>query len=279
MLIIPKNSKKSYGKVLFSDTIILMKAIQKSMLKAITQFSMLSQGTAVLVAVSGGKDSGALLWHLAEIANWDSYKLTLIPAVTSPLYPDPEWDKRLTFLNNLCTSLGLTLKVLPLNEDESSDLASGDCTEHRPVQRETIQSCFICSQLRRKVLFKETQRQGYDCIAFGHHLDDILTTALMNMLQHGSCEGMEPVRVYKQAGFRLIRPLVYVPEATIIKFSSMMGWNAYTCSCSVGTEGTRKEYRVRLETLTQGSIQQKRNLLRGLYSNYLINKFSKESIL
>ena len=241
------------------------------MLKAITQFAMLPQGATVLVAVSGGKDSGALLWHLAEIANWKSYMLTLIPAVTHPLYPDPDWEKRLTFLDNLCTSLGLMLKVLPLYNDDGS--------EHCTIAPATIQSCFICSQVRRKIIFKETQRQGCDCIAFGHHLDDILTTALMNMLRHGSCEGMEPVREYRQAGFTLIRPLVYVPEATIKKFSMMMGWDSYTCSCSAGTQGIRNKYRLRLEALTQGSIQQKRNLLWGLYSNHLVNKFSKESIL
>ncbi|HQG40005.1 MAG TPA: ATP-binding protein, partial [Spirochaetales bacterium] len=272
-------TKKSYCKTIFFDTILNMKAIQKSMLKAITQFNMLPKGAKVLVAVSGGKDSAALLWHLAEIANWNSYLLTLIPAVTSPLYPDPAWEKRLTFLNALCASLGLTLKVLSLDSEDCPEPVCKTGLERCTLKTEASESCFICSQLRRKILFRETYIEGCDCIAFGHHLDDILTTALMNILQHGSCEGMEPIRTYPQAGFKLIRPLVYVPEATIIKFRSMIGWDSYTCSCSIGAEGTRNEYRIRLEKLTEGSIQQKRNLLRGLYSNHLVNKFSEETVL
>ena len=246
---------------------------------------MLTSHARVLVAVSGGKDSSALLWHLKEIAGWDRYQLTLIPAVTTPLYPDPHWKERLAFLESLCASLGMPLTVLNTDTEvaQYSITASAPYTDTAlQTDIETAQtgltgllktdsSCFICSQLRRKALFTEALRQGCDTIALGHHLDDILTTALMNMLRHGTREGMEPLRVYRDGALRLIRPLLFVPEETIIRFCRAMGWRTYTCICACGTQGIRQAYRSKLEKLTDGSIRQKLNLLRGLYSYNLID--------
>ena len=255
-----------------------MKAITKAIASALEEFSMVQKGDLVLVAVSGGKDSSALLWHLAEIARWESFGLSLIPAVTAPSFLDTSWDQRRQFLETLCRELGLELRVLGSEKNSPSGIEAASVTDlvrsddNGVCDGKKIEggshdlSCYECSRARRILLYREALSLGAASIAMGHHLDDILTTALMNLLLHGSLEGMEPVRHYGKATIRLIRPLVRTAEETLRRFRDAMGWQSFTCTCPRGQNGTRAVFRERLEALTQGSLAQKERLLGGLLS-------------
>ena len=80
-------------------------------------------------------------------------------------------------------------------------------------------NCQRCTWNRRRTLFEAAQRLGCNVVAFGHHADDLAQTTLMNLLAGGKVETMAPRRDYFDATLRLIRPLCYVPEKEIRRFS------------------------------------------------------------
>jgi len=124
--------------------------------------------------------------------------------------------------------------------------------------------CYRCASLRRAALMSFAASEGLNVVALGHHLDDILTTALMNLVRRGMIEGMEPVRAYPGFGVKLVRPLCYIPEESVRRLAAERGWLSVSCSCPAGADGERAEFKRRLEALCPGGLAEKHRLFEGL---------------
>ena len=125
-------------------------------------------------------------------------------------------------------------------------------------------NCYWCATQRRTELMHHALEQGYNKIALGHHLDDILTTLLMNMVNKGELSTMVPKLKYRKFPVTVIRPLALVPEESIRRFALASGWLSVTCSCAYGADGERKEFQRRLETVTGGSLDAKLRMFHSL---------------
>jgi tRNA 2-thiocytidine biosynthesis protein TtcA len=214
--------------------------IVKSVAKAISDFDLIQKDDRILIGASGGKDSLTLSYVLAQLQNWKHYSFTLtaVHVLTSDSNEHPT-------LSNLYKMIGIPLVVLnePLSMEEQKN-----------------RTCYTCATHRRVALMKYARNHNFNKIALGHHLDDALTTLLMNLLLQGSIDVLEAKRYYEPFKVTLIRPLMYTPEESIIRFTRDQGWNSVTCTCSKGTHGTRADYRKRLEMLTGGSLSEKRRM-------------------
>ena len=125
-------------------------------------------------------------------------------------------------------------------------------------------SCYWCSNQRRKELLSYALQHGFDTVVLGHHIDDVLETLLMNMMEKSKLETMPPVLKYQKYPIKLIRPLYYVPVDEIIKHADEQGWRKQTCTCSYQDNSGRKEARKRLELLTGGDYAKKFHILSSL---------------
>ena len=107
-------------------------------------------------------------------------------------------------------------------------------------------------------------QNGYNKIALGHHLDDILETFIMNMTEKGNLSTMIPKMQYEKWPVSIIRPLCYVSENRIISHVQKKGYSSFTCTCNFQNNSTRKTARKKLEILTEGSENKKQLIFKAL---------------
>lgn len=228
---------------------------------------MIRPGDRILIGASGGKDSMLLSYLLARrrdalarraaaygeapagegSAPLKLLALRVVYGEAGRPGPRAPTDARLA---GLYASWGIPLLEYALDSPPPAELG-----------------CYRCASLRRAALMSYASSEGYNAVALGHHLDDILTTALMNLVRRGTIEGMEPVRAYPGFGVRLVRPLCYIPEESVRSLAAERGWLSVSCSCPAGADGERAEFRRRLEALCPGGLAEKRRLFGGLIAN------------
>ncbi|MCX7656603.1 MAG: tRNA 2-thiocytidine biosynthesis TtcA family protein [Treponemataceae bacterium] len=226
--------------------------IEKLIAKAILDYQMIQGGDRILIGASGGKDSTTLAWSLSRRRKWQRPPFEVAALRVATDVPGGQLPaEAVRYIENLYEEWGI-----PLVTVEIPVMAL--------VKPGQTMNCYWCSTLRRTELLKYALGYGFNKIALGHHLDDILTTLLMNMTKKGELGTMPPRLHYEKYPIEIIRPLALVTEEQIRSFATEMGWAKYTCSCAWGGDKERKDYQRRLEVLTGGNREAKYLMLRSL---------------
>jgi len=225
--------------------------VSKKVSKALWEFQMLSPGDRVLVALSGGKDSTTLLLELAGRRKHWPIPFELGAVYVKSDFAAPEVEP---FVRRMAEEAGVELAIL--NVDVHGRLKEGE-----------KMNCFWCSLQRRMEIMEFATQNGYQKIAFGHHLDDTIETYVMNLMQFGKAnQGMQPHLKLDKYPLAFLRPLVYVEEREIVEYAHDLDLARYTCKCEYGENSERKRIRRLLAELTQGVVGRKQNLLKAALS-------------
>ena len=215
--------------------------------KAVFDYKLVEKGDRILVGASGGKDSTALLHYFSERARRPDcgfeYKALNIQSDFAPAFPAGILD--------LLGRWGVPFESMNVNVLERV----------KPGQK---MSCWWCSTQRRTELLNYAIAHGYNKIALGHHMDDILETFLMNMMNKGELAAMPPVLKYDNYPVSIIRPLCYVSEERLVCEAERGGYAGFTCTCTYQDNSTRREARSKLEQLTAGDPLAKERMLAAL---------------
>jgi tRNA 2-thiocytidine biosynthesis protein TtcA len=176
----------------------------KKVNKAIRDYKMIADGDRIAVAVSGGNDSLSLLQLLKLRQNFikERYELAAIHIIGDTRGPN-DFQAHPPLVKWLAES-GIEYAIEPMEIPENEPL---------PLP------CHRCTWNRRKKLFLTAQRLGCCKVAFGHHADDIVETALLNLFYQGRMETMEPCASYFGGIFFLIRPLIYIYKRELTRFA------------------------------------------------------------
>lgn len=220
---------------------------------ALRRYGMIEEGDRILIAASGGKDSTALAYDLAMKRTWWPVRYEI-----AALHIESEFSQP-SAVRELMEAWGVPLEVVKVP-------VLGRLKPGRKM------NCYWCSTQRRTELIRYAMEKGFNKIALGHHLDDIVETLLMNMLYKGEISGMLPVVKYDKYPIQVIRPLACCEERQIIDFAEEKGFRSVTCSCGYGEESKRREVRAKIRELTGGSSLLKRNLYDSMFhvnSDYL----------
>ncbi len=183
--------------------------------KAIRDYGMIAEGDRVAVAVSGGKDSLALL-RLLDLRRKhvpETYDLVALHVVGDARGPEgPAHAPLLDWLEQQ----GYNFAVEPL---------------YLPAGEPLPLTCARCTWHRRRTLFEMAARLGCNVVALGHHADDLAQTTLLNLLYHGRVETMAPQREYFNEILRLVRPLCYLAEKEIRRLARATGFPPPPSAC------------------------------------------------
>lgn len=193
--------------------------------KAIHQFDMIENDDRIAVAISGGKDSLTLL-KLLDIRRKHSpqkYSLLAIHILGNALGPKKNIPPSLLAWLN-ASEIDFLIEPMELPQGETLPM---DC--HR------------CTWNRRKTLFKVAHDQKCNKIAMGHHANDLAETTLLNLIFNGRVETMAPISSYFDGIFHLIRPLCYLKQKDIDRFSRLCGFPTQQDYCPQTKDSRRQK--------------------------------------
>jgi len=219
----------------------------KGVNKAIRDYTMLSDGDRVAVAVSGGKDSFTLLDLLQRRQRTARERYSLV-AVHVVMH-DPRGINCAE--QDPSPGLGTYFEALGL--------------EHafEPVAVGATPDCYRCSHLRRKAIFTASERLGCNKVALGHHADDAAQTTLLNLIFHGRVETLQPRREFFGGRFVLVRPLIYLTEKEIARYARMRAFPLQSFSCPGSLSSRRQLAKGIIASLEQEYPKVKINLFRA----------------
>lgn len=180
-----------------------MQRILSYMRKAIDEFNMIEDGDKIAVALSGGKDSTALLMGLKNLQIFYPKKFEIVGITVNPGFEFFD----VSLIQKLCDSLGVELIVA---ESHVKEIVFDIRNEKNP--------CSLCANLRRGILNSVAKENGCNKIALGHNEDDVLETFFLNLLYAGRVDTFAPVSYMDRSDMTLIRPLLYAPEKYIKGF-------------------------------------------------------------
>ena len=169
--------------------------------KAIAEFGMIEGGDKVMVCMSGGKDSYVLLDVLMKLQKRAPVPFELIALNVDQHLPNFPKD----VIPNYLEKIGVPYHI---EDQDTWSIVKRVIPEGRNV-------CSVCSRLRRGIIYRVAKELGVTKIALGHHMDDIVSTLLLNMFYGGRLKGMPPILRSDDGQNVIIRPLAYVREYEI----------------------------------------------------------------
>jgi tRNA 2-thiocytidine biosynthesis protein TtcA len=190
--------------------------LAKKVTKAITEYSLIEDGDRVMVGLSGGKDSWALLNILDVLRRRAPIQFSLVAVCVDSGYEGFRHD----LIASTCDERGWEYRIEHTEiGDVMDDLLDG------------ATPCSLCARLRRGVLYRLATEVGATKIALGHHLDDFIETLLLNLFFAGALKAM-PARLVSDNGEHVVvRPLVYVSEAEARTYAKEAALPIIGCCC------------------------------------------------
>ena len=194
--------------------------------QAIDQYHMIEEGDHIAIGISGGKDSLTLLWGLAYLQRFYPKQFSL-SAITVDMGID---TMDLEPIKALCQEFQVSYEIVPT---EIGKILFDIRKETNP--------CSLCAKLRKGALNQKALELGCNKIAYAHHKDDLIETAMMSLLYEGRFYAFSPVTHLDRTDLTVIRPLMFVSEADVKGFRNK--YQLPVCKNPCPMDGhTRREY-------------------------------------
>ncbi|MXW06787.1 MAG: tRNA 2-thiocytidine(32) synthetase TtcA [Gammaproteobacteria bacterium] len=191
------------------------KKLRRLVGQAIADYDMIEAGDRVMVCLSGGKDSYTLLETLISLQHNAPVDFSLVAVNVDQMQPNFPVE----VIPEYCSARNIEYVVV--QEDTYSVVTK--------VTPEGKIFCPICSRLRRGILYTTAKRINATKIALGHHLDDVVETLFLNMFFGSTMKSMPPHLVSDDGAHHVIRPLYYVREKLIARYSKMLNHPIIPC--------------------------------------------------
>lgn len=232
-------------------------AVEKKLLhyigKGIADFNMIQAGDKVMVCLSGGKDSFTLLSILELLRQRSQQKFSLFAFTLDQ--SQPGWDDKA--LHQWLKDRHIPYEVL------TRDTYS--IVKEKIPEGKTY--CSLCSRLRRGIIYRYAEEQGFNKIALGHHRDDMIRTLLMSILYNGDIRSMPPKLLSDNKKHIVIRPMCYVQERDIITYAMEQKFPIIPCTlCGSQDNLARKRIGQLIEQLALDNPKVPSNILHALQS-------------
>src|SRR5712672_4508759 len=207
--------------------------LAKKTTKAIVEYQMIEDGDRVMVGLSGGKDSWALLQILDVLRQRAPVRFSLVAVNVDSGYKEYKHG----LLARTCAARGWEYRIQHTH--------IGELIEDILDANET--PCSLCARFRRCVLYRVAKEVGATKIALGHHADDFIETLLLNLFFAGALKAMPAKLVSNDGAHVVIRPLVYVGEDEARAYTKECDLPIIGCCCpACGDLGLQRQRMKRL---------------------------------
>ena len=194
----------------------LEKKLRRNVGQAIAQYNMIEDGDKVMVCLSGGKDSYAMLSILMKLKESAPIHFDIVAVNLDQKQPGfPEH-----ILPEYLDKLGIEYHIV---EENTYGIVKEKVAEGKTT-------CSLCSRLRRAVLYKAAKNIGATKIALGHHRDDMIETLMLNMFYGGKMKAMPAKLVSDNGEHVVIRPLAFCKESELIQYSEFKKFPIIPCN-------------------------------------------------
>ena len=208
--------------------------------KALSDYQMIEPGDRIAIGVSGGKDSLTLLYALSGLREFYPASFSLHAVTVDPGFSSPGETKNPTDsyepVRQLCDKLQIPYTVI--------DTPIFEILKHHDTGKPY---CSLCARLRRGTLKDALAELNCNKLAYAHHKDDVIETALLSTLYGGRFSCFLPVTV--QDCFSVIRPLIYIPEGMIRSFSQKYELPVVPNPCPYDNHSRRSDMKEMLNRL------------------------------
>lgn len=213
------------------------KEIFRPFVQAINEYELIEPGDRIAIGISGGKDSLLMAKLFQELKKHNKIPFELVFLAMDPGFRDV--NRELLISN--CDYLNIQLTI------RNSDVFT-------VVQKIASENpCYMCARMRRGFLYNAAKQLGCNKLALGHHFDDVIETTLLNVFYNGTFKTMVPkIKAENFEDIELIRPMMFIKEKDIIRWTKRSGIQAMNCGCTVVAEKTsskRREIKEMIEGL------------------------------
>jgi tRNA 2-thiocytidine biosynthesis protein TtcA len=244
------------------ETNKLAKRLRRQVGQAIADFGMIEAGDRVMVCLSGGKDSYALLDILLGLRDAAPVPFEVVAFNLDQKHPGYPAQ----VLPDYLSSLGIEFRI---EEQDTYSVVKRVVAEGKTM-------CGLCSRLRRGVIYRLAAEMGATKIALGHHRDDILETFFLNLFFGAKLKAMPPKLVSDDGRHIVIRPLAYVKEQDLERYAQVRQFPIIPCDlCGSQDQLQRKQVKAMLrdwEKRFPGRVETMFNALADVRLSHLMDR-------
>ena len=220
-------------------------------------YHLIEDDDRILVGLSGGKDSLLLTELLANRAKIDHPRFSV--EALHVRMENIQYETDTSYLQQFCDEQGVKLHL----RTTRFEIGEETVNDARDARRQK-QPCFLCSWMRRKEMFNLAQELGCNKIALGHHQDDMLHTALMNLTFQGRFDTMPARLKMRKMPLTMIRPLCLIEEADIKAYAEMKGYQKQKKICPYETNSHRTDIKRLYDEIEQINPEARYSIWRAL---------------